>query len=589
MTLLASTSIVSVTVGLLQVLGSLGVFLFGMKIMSEAVQRVAGKRMRMALSGLTGNRFSGIFTGFVTTSLVQSSSATTVLVVSFVNAGLLTLIQSIGVIMGANLGTTITAWIVAIVGKFSVANIALPLIGIGLPFVFIGKDKAKSWGEMLLGFGLVFFGLGLLKDSVPDVKMLMKTDPGTAATIEWIVTAMGGRGFASVLLYLTGGVILTLLVQSSSAAMAITMTCALNGWLGDVTADPIAVFQNSAAIVLGENIGTTVTAWLAALGANVHARRAARAHFSFNMIGVGWMLVAFYPFTRLSWSLAEMLPASLRNATESMAGFDVAFATAIFHSAFNLANIAVLVAFVPQIARFVEWWVKDTKPDSRATKLQYISQGLVDLGELNIAEAENAAKRMAQLTTDMFDGFMEVLEHPDVDLSERVVELKRMEDTCDEMLNDITSYLIQCSTHEIGKSNATRIASMLRAVSEFEEATDRIYRLVKVVQRKYEKGHHFDALHNEELVRICAQVRLLLEAATKSLTGVTPALMAEANNIEDRIDSLRKNHNRGSIKRMQEGGDVPLEMIYTDINNHLEAVGNHALNVVQNGEPLTGR
>jgi phosphate:Na+ symporter len=589
MTLLASTSIVSVTVGLLQVLGALGVFLFGMKIMSEAVQRVAGKRMRMALSGLTGNRFSGIFTGFVTTSLVQSSSATTVLVVSFVNAGLLTLIQSIGLIMGANLGTTITAWIVAVVGKFSVANIALPMIGIGLPFVFIGKDKGKSWGEMLLGFGLVFFGLGLLKDSVPDVKMLMKTDPGTAATIEWIVTSMGGRGFGSVLLYLIGGVILTLLVQSSSAAMAITMTCALNGWLGDVTAEPIAVFQNSAAIVLGENIGTTVTAWLAALGANVHARRAARAHFSFNMIGVAWMLVAFYPFTRLSWSLAEMLPSSLRNANESMAGFDIAFATAIFHSAFNLANIAVLVAFVPQIARFVEWWVRDPKPDAGVTKLQYISQGLVDLGELNIAEAENAAKRMAQLTTDMFDGFMEVLEHPDVDLSSRVVELKRMEDTCDEMLNDITSYLIQCSTHEIGKSNATRIASMLRVISEFEEATDRIYRLVKIVQRKYEKGHHFDTLHNEELVRICAQLRLLLEASTKSLTGVTPALMEEANNIEDRIDLLRKNHNRGSIKRMQEGGDVPLEMIYTDINNHLEAVGNHALNVVQNGEPLTGR
>ena len=286
MTLLASVTALSVTVGLLKVMGALGVFLFGMKVMSEAVQRVAGKRMRTALSGLTSNRFSGIFTGFVTTSLVQSSSATTVLVVSFVNAGLLTLIQSIGLIMGANLGTTITAWIVAVVGKFNVADIALPLIGIGLPFVFIGKDKGKSWGEMLLGFGLVFFGLGLLKDSVPDVRMLMKNDPVMAATIEAIVTWMGGRDFTSVLLYLTGGVLLTLLVQSSSAAMAITMTCALNGWLGDVSADPVAVFQNSAAIVLGENIGTTVTAWLAALGANVHARRAARAHFSFNVIGV---------------------------------------------------------------------------------------------------------------------------------------------------------------------------------------------------------------------------------------------------------------------------------------------------------------
>ncbi len=589
MTLLATTNFFSVTVGLLQVLGALGVFLFGMKIMSEAVQRVAGKRMRMALSGLTTNRFTGIFTGFVTTSLVQSSSATTVLVVSFVNAGLLTLIQSIGVIMGANLGTTITAWIVAVVGKFSVADAALPLIGVGLPFVFIGKDKGKSWGEMLLGFGLVFFGLGLLKDSVPDVKMLMKEDPGMAATIEWIVTWMGGRGFASVLLYLAGGVILTLLVQSSSAAMAITMTCALNGWLGDVSADPVAVFQNSAAIVLGENIGTTVTAWLAALGANVHARRAARAHFSFNIIGVGWMLLAFGPFTRMCWSLAEKLPASLRTVNESMAGFDIAFATAIFHSTFNLANIAVLVAFVPQIARFVEWWVRDPKPDAGAAKLKYISQGLVDLGELNFAEAENAAKRMATLTTDMFQGFVEVFEHPDVDLSARVVELKRMEDTCDEMLKDITSYLIQCSTHEIGKSNATRIASMLRVVSEFEEATDRIYRLVKVVQKKYEKGHVFDTLHNEEIRKLCIEVRQLLTASTSSLSGVSGSLIEQANDIEDRVDSLRKIHNKSSVKRMQAGGDVPLEMIYTEINNHLEAVGNHAINIIENGEPLAAR
>lgn len=589
MTLLANISSFSVIVGLLQVLGALGVFLFGMKIMSEAVQRIAGKRMRTALSGLTTNRFSGIFTGFITTSLVQSSSATTVLVVSFVNAGLLTLIQSIGVIMGANLGTTITAWIVAVVGKFNVSDIALPLIGIGLPFVFIGKDKGKSWGEMLLGFGLVFFGLGLLKDSVPDVKMLMQEDPTMAATIESIVTWMGGRGFASVLLYLVGGVALTLLVQSSSAAMAITMTCALNGWLGDVSADPIGVFQNSAAIVLGENIGTTVTAWLAALGANVHARRAARAHFSFNVIGVGWMLVAFYPFSRMCWSLAEMLPSSLRNANQSLAGFDVAFATAIFHSTFNLANIAVLVAFVPQIARLVEWWVRDTKPEAGAAKLQYISQGLVDLGELNIAEAENAAKRMALLTHEMFQGFVEVLEHPEVDLSARVVELKRMEDTCDMMLNDITAYLIQCSTHEIGQSNATRIAAMLRVVSEFEEATDRIYRLVKVVQRKYEKGIRFDALHEQEIGTLCREVRAMLESASQSLSGVGLALLTEANRLEDQIDALRKTHNRGSIKRMQDGGDVPTEMIFTEINNHLEAVGNHALNIIQNGETLDAR
>ena len=586
MPILASISTFSVVVGLLHVLGALGVFLFGMKILSEAVQRVAGKRMREALSGLTANRFSGIFTGFVTTTLVQSSSATTVLVVSFVNAGLLTLIQSIGLIMGANLGTTITAWIVAVVGKFNVAEVALPLIGIGLPFVFIGKDKGKSYGEMLLGFGLVFFGLGLLKDSVPDVRMLIENDPGMAATIEGIVTWMGGRGFVSVLLYLIGGVLLTLLVQSSSAAMAITMTCALNGWLGDVGTDPIGVFQNSAAIVLGENIGTTVTAWLAALGANVHAKRAARAHFCFNVIGVGWMLIVFSPFSNLCWRLAEFLPSSMRKVNESMASFDVAFATAIFHSAFNFVNICLLVAFVPQIARFVEWWVRDTGRPEEGAKLRYISQGFVDLGELNIAEAENATKQMGKLTSNMFDGFVELLKFPDKDLSEKVAELKRMEDTCDVMLNDITAYLIQCSTHEIGKENATRIASMLRVASEFEEATDRIYRLVKVVQRKYENGLLFSADQEKEIFTLCGSIRSMLDSCANSLSGVSGQMLEDAHRLEDRIDALRKKHNRDSMQRMQESGNVPTEMVFTEINNHLEGLGNHGLNIIQNGERI---
>ena len=584
MHLLAATTVSSVVVGLLHVLGALGVFLFGMKIMSEAVQRVAGKRMRQALSGLTGNRFSGILTGFATTSLVQSSSATTVLVVSFVNAGLLTLIQSIGVIMGANLGTTVTAWIVAIVGtKVSVSAFALPLIGVGLPFVFIGKDKGKSFGEMLLGFGLVFFGLGLLKDSVPDLRELMETDPGTAEMVRNIVTWMGGRGFVSTLLYLFGGIVLTLLVQSSSAAMAITITCALNGWLGDLS-DPMMVARNSAAIVLGENIGTTVTAWLAALGANVHAKRAARAHFTFNVIGVCWALVVFVPFTAFVWKLTGSLPESVRGVSASFQKSEIAFATAIFHTTFNLANIVLLVAFVPQIGRLVEWWVRDPKPGTDSANLKYISQGLVDLGELNIAEAENATRRMAQLTTDMFDGFVELVHHPDVDLGGKVTQLKGMEDTCDIMLNDITAYLIQCSTHEIGRENASQIASMLRVVSEFEEATDRIYRLVKLVQKKYEKGQQFQESHDGEIDELCMQVREILSSSAKSLSGVNPELLALTEEQENRIDSLRKKHNRGAMKRMQDGGDVPTEMIFTEINNHLEAVGNHALNIVQSGE-----
>ena len=578
---IATLSTWSVIGTLLQILGSLGVFLFGMKVMSEGVQKVAGDRMRAALSGMTGNRVSGIFTGLFTTTLVQSSSATTVLVVSFVNAGLLTLMQSIGVIMGANLGTTTTAWIVALIGKFDVAKVALPLIGIGLPLFFVGKERGKNWGETLIGFGLVFFGLGLLKDSVPDLRTMIAEQPETAAMVQSIVGTINGHGFGTIVMFLFAGLVLTLMVQSSSAAMAITITCALNGWLGDIHGDPLGVMRNSAAIVLGENIGTTVTAWLAALGANTHAKRAARAHFSFNVIGVVWCLVLFYPFTALVWKVANHLPEFLRSANEGMAKSEIAFATAIFHSAFNLANICVLVWFVPQIARLVTWWVKDHDEVVPEGKLRYIGSTFVDIGELSLAEAEGSIRKMARLTSEMFDGMVDVLGRPQEDLSQRVSALKRMEDDSDEMLHDITSYLIHCSTHEIGTGNAARITSMLRVVAEFEEATDRIYRLVKIVERKYQKGRDFTDIQHKDLTAVTTQVRALLDVACNALGQVSGDALEQAQIIEDRVDALRKRNNKAAAQRMQQGSVVQTEMIFIDMNNHLEAVANHALNVVQ--------
>ncbi|MEY4243476.1 MAG: hypothetical protein RLZZ245_1061 [Verrucomicrobiota bacterium] len=573
----------STTWSILHVLGALGVFLYGMKVMSEGVQKAAGDKMRGALAGMTGNRFKGVLTGFITTTLVQSSSASTVLVVSFVNAGLLTLIQSIGVIMGANLGTTTTAWIVALIGKFEVAKVALPMIGVGLPCFFIGKNRARNWGEVLIGFGLVFFGLGLLKDSVPDLRTMIATEPATAALVESIITSLTGHGFGTVLLFLVAGLVLTLIVQSSSAAMAITITCALNGWLGDIEADPLSVFRNSAAIVLGENIGTTVTAWLASLGANANAKRAARAHFVFNILGVAWCLIVFQGFTTLVWNLVAHLPASLRSANASLSQSEIAFSTAIFHTSFNFVNIMILVWFVPQIAKVVEWWVKDREDGPEAGKLRYISSALVDVGELSLAEADGATRQMAKLSSEMFDGLVDVLGRPNEDLSAKVAELKQMERTCDEMLHDITAYLIQCSSHEIGSQNAAKVASMLRVVSEFEEATDRIYRLVKIVQRKYEKSREFSAIHQRELTAIAMQVRALLDVACNSLSGVDGNSLERANEIESRVDKLRKRHNKAATLRMQDGGTVPTEMLFIDLNNHLEAVANHALNIVQAG------
>jgi len=279
-------------VGLLYVLGGLGIFLFGMRVMSEGIQKVAGEGMRRIMATMTQNRFFGLLTGLLVTCLVQSSSATTVMVVSFVNAQLLTLMESIGVIMGANLGTTLTGWIIATIGKFSLSKIALPIIGIGLPLVFMSKPKFKHTGEFLVGFGLLFFGLSELKNAVPDVKSLLKSaDPGDqelVASIQGVIEQLNSYGFGSVIIFLVIGVFLTILVQSSSAAMGITIIVAINGWIN---------FEIAAAIVLGENIGTTVTAWLASIGANLNAKRAARAHFIFNIAG----LLDVTPLLSLHW------------------------------------------------------------------------------------------------------------------------------------------------------------------------------------------------------------------------------------------------------------------------------------------------
>jgi phosphate:Na+ symporter len=562
----------------LQILGSLGIFLFGMKVMSEGVQKLAGARMRRALASVTKNRVSGVLTGLFTTGLVQSSSATTVLVVSLVNAGLLTLTESIGVIMGANLGTTLTAWIVAAIGKFSLAKLAIPIIGVGFPIFFIAKNNGKALGEFLIGFGLLFLGLDFLKDSVPDLKTLVVEDPATAAHIQSWIEFFSGKGYLSYILFLIGGIILTLMVQSSSAAMAITITCAINGWFGD---DPYEVFKISAAVVLGENIGTTITAWLAALGANRNAKRAARAHLLFNVIGVVWMLIFFLGFTSLVWQVTQHLPDSLRTVKGDFQKSEVAFATAIFHTSFNFINILLLIWFVPQIAKIVQRWIPDKGSEPERPRLRYISQNLVDLGELNIVEAENAIRLMSHNCDKMFKGFVDVFQHPKEDLSASVSALKKMEEDADEMMHDITEYLVQCSTREIGPTHATNIARMIRIVAELEECTDRIYRLVKLVQRKYNKNREFSEEQIKGVLEMTTVVGQSLSVADNFLLRPVPSdVIGSVHTLEERSDKLRKSYNKEAMRRMA-GGDIQVEMLYTDINNHLEAIANHALNIIQ--------
>lgn len=320
---------------LLNLIGSLGLFLYGMKMMSESLQKVAGDKMRAILSSMTSNRFMGIITGFLVTTVIQSSSATTVMVVSFVNAGLLSLVQSIGVIMGANIGTTVTAWLISLLGfKFSIILVAIPLIGVGFPLLFSRKQNLKFWGEFLIGFSLLFIGLEFLKNSVPRVDQ----NPEMFA----FLSNYTDMGILSVILFLGIGSLLTIVIQSSSATMALTLVMCNQGWIS---------FEIAAAMVLGENIGTTITANFAAIIGNVSAKRAARAHFFFNVIGVIWMLIIFYPFTR---TIANVL-FDITGKSPYTDTVEIPFALSIFHSSFNLINTFVLVWFTPLLVKLVTW------------------------------------------------------------------------------------------------------------------------------------------------------------------------------------------------------------------------------------------
>ena len=605
---MANVSTWEFIVGFLYILGGLGIFLFGMRVMSEGIQKVAGEGMRRIMATMTQNRFFGLATGLLVTCLVQSSSATTVMVVSFVNAQLLTLVESIGVIMGANLGTTLTGWIIATIGKFSLSKIALPIIGIGLPLVFMSKPKFKHTGEFLVGFGLLFFGLSELKNAVPDVKSLLKSsDPGDQLLVQDIqgfIEQLNSYGFGSVIIFLIIGVFLTILVQSSSAAMGITIIVAINGWIN---------FEIAAAIVLGENIGTTVTAWLASLGANINAKRAARAHFIFNIAGVCWMLLLFYPFIGM---LDQIMPgaiytedvtqveavayledndfagepteADLAKARKAIVDRNIPLHLSLFHTLFNLANIALLIGFAPHLSRLVERLVKPKSHDGTALKpgslasLHYEGSGVLPkTGELNLALVEAEIDRLAAITRYMFEGFVEVFESPDADKSDLIKELKELEGKCDDLAFEITQTLIYCTTESLAGERALRVTSLLRVTGELEDIGDCCHRLVQLAHRKYRKNRVLPQETLREIKVFSEQILDFMELYQTHLKDGSVPDIQKAEMIEDRIDASRKSLRKNAVKRMQDKENLKAEMIYIDILNEMESIGNDALNVVQ--------
>ena len=354
----------------LKLIGSLGVFLYGMKLMSEALQKVAGERMRHILSAMTSNRVKGVITGILITAIIQSSSATTVMVVSFVNAGLLSLVESIGVIMGANVGTTVTAWLISILGfKVSMAEISLPMIGLCLPLLFSNKRSRKNWGELIIGFGLLFIGLEFLKNSMPN----LDENPEMFTFLQ----EYADMGYASYILFMLIGTVLTILIQSSSATMALTLVMCANGWIN---------FEIAASMVLGENIGTTVTANLAAMVANSTAKRAAFAHFLFNVFGVIWVLSIFPLF--LGWIEALSVAMGIGNPETSVEA--VPMALSLFHTAFNISNVLILIWFTKLIARFATKIIPAQETGNDAFKLKHIKIGLLSTPDTSLFQIGRA-------------------------------------------------------------------------------------------------------------------------------------------------------------------------------------------------------
>jgi phosphate:Na+ symporter len=542
---------------LFEILGSLGMFLFGMKVMSEALQKLSGERLRAMMRTMTQNRFAGVASGFLVTCLVQSSSASTVMMVSFVNAGLLTVVEAIGMIMGANLGTTTTFWIVSFLGfKFSLSSVALPIIGVAMPFIFSRKSVLRDTGEFLIGFGLLFLGLVFLKDAVPDIK----NNPEALAFIQGYT----GHGLWSVLFFFAFGTVLTIIVQSSSVAGAITITMAAQGWID---------FPTAAAIILGENVGTTITANLAALSANANAKRAALAHFIFNIIGVTWAIVLFGPLTSL---IDTIMPGNALDPD------NIPIHLAAFHTGFNLLNTTLLIGFVGVIGRVVNRFIKDRKYNP-SDHVSFQSSMMPNTGELNLAEAEEEVQKMNQLTHDLVSGFVELYEKPGEQLGDRVKALKQLEKDSDRMALDTTTYLLKCSAGRVSDASMSKISSLLRVIAELEDMCDRGYRLVLLAERRHRKRR---SLPPETQVQVRQFGEIVLRfvdfTATCLRRGVQTSDMETAYQLENFIDQFRKNLRKESIQRMRQSGDlIKAEMLYIDILNNMEAIGNHSLNVLQ--------
>lgn len=546
----------------LNFVGALGLFLFGMKLMSDSLQKLAGDKMRAVLSKMTSNRFSGVLTGAGITTLIQSSSATTVMVVSFVNAGLLKLSGAIAVIMGANIGTTVTAWIISLLGfEFNINMLVYPAIAIAAPFLFI--EKRKSVGEFLIGFALLFMGLEALKGGVPDFTL-----PQYSGVLEFIAS-LSGYGYLSILLFVLIGTILTVVVQSSSAMMAITLVMCAKGLIG---------FEVAAALVLGENIGTTITANMAAMMANATAKRAARAHLMFNVIGVVWMLVLFYPFLYLiSWIVEPNGGNGIH-----LAALSIPVALSLFHSIFNIINTSVLVWFIPSIERIVSKIVPINEEED--FRLKFIPTGFMAASELNIEPAKKEIESFSKRVLRMYNFIPELFEEKDDKKFDQLMSrTRKYEEITDRMELEIANYLARVSENELSVNASYEISAMLRIVDNLESIGDSCYQLSIAIDGKKKQNISFTDEMTENLRTMFAFVREAVEVMNSNLSeSYINVNGSKAKELETKInnyrDKLRTEHTE-AIKNNDYSYQTGI--CYSNLYAQCEKLADFAINVTE--------
>ncbi|MFY0652654.1 MAG: Na/Pi cotransporter family protein [Cyclobacteriaceae bacterium] len=554
---------------LLKLIGALGFFIYGMKVMSEAIQKVAGDKLRDIMNTITANRLSGILTGFLTTAIIQSSSATTVMIVSFVNAGLLKLKQAVGVIMGANIGTTMTAVLILVFGfsKFSIGTYTLPIIAFGFPLLFAKKESLKYWGEFMIGFALLFMGLSALKDSVPDLKQ-------NPEILEWI-TNINNLGYVSIILFVLLGTLITVIVQSSSAAMAITLIMCENGWIP---------FELAAAIVLGENIGTTITANLAALVGNVHAKRAARAHLMFNIFGVVWMLVLFYPF------LGAIDMAMIRTGQGSPLSEvpAIKWGLTYFHISFNIINTGIMIWFVPFIVRVVEKMVPHKSDEDDVFHLEYIGTQLMRTAELSLEEARKEVAKFGKMVKKMFGFLQEMVETEDLKKQMKFLEkIQRYEDRTDELEVEIDNYLVKVAEGRLSAKTSHEIKGILSITNDLERAADIILRAANDIKRKAKYDLKFTKDQLSDFVLMFDAVNEAIDIMLINLnSNYTRVTLNDAIAKEEKVNKTLKKLSKKHLSSIDSKHfNVRLGIVYRDIIVNLEKVADHLINV---SEGVTG-